>query len=317
MNLIETSVEKMSLHYSVMLRESILQLGLNPKGIYVDATFGRGGHSRAMLNTLGPEGRLIALDRDPEAVDYGLASIQDPRFNLIHSAFSDLKNQIDRLGLAGAIEGILLDLGVSSPQLDQAERGFSFMREGPLDMRMNTLAGITAAEWLATVEEKKLADLIFKYGEERFSRRIAKAIVVARQLNPIETTGDLVRIIETAIPMRERSKHPATRTFQAIRIVINQELAELEAVLNQALEVLAIGGRLVVISFHSLEDRIVKQFMKAKTTPPYVPKDIPLKGVAYQTNYRLVGKAIKPTEEEIKENPRSRSAILRTLEKLK
>ena len=303
-------------HHPVLLTEAIEQLNIRPNGVYVDGTFGRGGHSRAILSQLNEKGRLLAFDQDPAAIEAAKAFQVDPRFSIIHGSFSSMSRVLSPLGLSGKITGILLDIGMSSPQLDEPSRGFSFMRNGPLDMRMNTASGITAAEWLAVVDETVLANIIFEYGEERFSRHIAKAITEARKLTPIDTTEALAQLIEKAVSYREKGKHPATRTFQAIRIFINQELEELKEALSQSIDLLMSGGRLVVISFHSLEDRIVKQFMKKESSPPYIPKEIPVKHSDFQAKVRVVGKAIKPTALEIKENVRARSAVLRTLEKL-
>lgn len=251
-------------HATVLLDQAVEPLGIDSNALVVDCTFGRGGHSRRILQALGPEGKLLAMDKDPAAIAFAEASglSRDPRISLQHGSFADLKKQVESLGWMGKVSGVLLDLGVSSPQLDVAERGFSFMRDGPLDMRMNTADGETAAEWLGRVPETELALALRTYGEERFARRIASAIAQRRKERPIVTTADLVSIIEVAVPTREKGKHPATRSFQAIRIVINRELAELESVLKQTLDVLKPGGRLAVISFHSLEDRIVKRFMR-------------------------------------------------------
>ena len=252
------------LHQPVLLAECIEGLNLSASDFVVDCTFGRGGHSLAILERLGSEGRLLALDKDLEATlsTDALVLSADSRFNLVHASFASLKDEVERLGWFGKVGSILMDLGVSSPQLDRGERGFSFLRDGPLDMRMNATQGQTAAEWLASASEQELADVLHQYGEERFGRRIAHSIVMQRVRNPIRTTSDLASIVEEAVPTREKGKHPATRSFQAIRIMINRELAELEAGLAQALEVLKPGGRLAVISFHSLEDRIVKRFMR-------------------------------------------------------
>lgn len=307
--------EERSPHQSVLLQESIEQLAIKSSGIYVDGTFGRGGHSRAILNELSADGQLIAFDKDPAAIQYAYDQIKDNRFTIVHASFADIQTVLAVSGLSGRVDGILLDLGVSSPQLDEADRGFSFMRDGPLDMRMNTAAGMSAADWLQVVRETELADVIFKYGEERFSRRIAKAIVEARELSPLTTTGQLAKVVEAAVPRREPGKHPATRTFQAIRIFINKELEDLESGLAQCLEVLKVGGRLVVISFHSLEDRIVKQFMKQQSSPPRVPRNIPIRHADFQPRLKLIGKPIMPSEREVSGNVRARSAVLRIAEK--
>lgn len=305
-------------HKAVMLEEAIHALHIQPAGIYVDGTFGRGGHSQAILKELGSAGRLIAFDKDPAAIAHANEEINDSKFSILHHSFAELQTVVTELELNGKIQGILLDLGVSSPQLDDAERGFSFMREGPLDMRMNSQAGMSAAEWLAKVDETELANVIYKYGEERFSRKIAHAIVAARLQAPITTTKQLATIIAAAYPHREIGKHPATRTFQAIRIYINRELEDLEQGLAQALAVLAPGGRLVVISFHSLEDRIVKQFMQQHAKPEQLPRNLPIKASQQkQPPLVLIGKAIKPSAAEVETNVRARSAMLRVAEKRK
>lgn len=305
------------LHQSVLLAECIEGLDLSASDFMVDCTFGRGGHSLAVLERLGTEGRLLALDKDLEATRSAeaLALSADSRFKLAHASFANLKIEVERLGWFGRVGGILMDLGVSSPQLDQAERGFSFLREGQLDMRMNATQGETAAEWLASVSEQELADVLHQYGEERFGRRIAHSIVTQRVRKPISTTADLVRIIEEAVPTREKGKHPATRSFQAIRIRINRELAELETGLTQALEVLKPGGRLVVISFHSLEDRIVKRFMRDQERGWCAGDSRHLIQQPETSRLRRVGKALKPSEAELRANVRSRSAVLRVAEK--
>ncbi len=304
-------------HQSVLLQEAIEQLAIQPNGIYVDGTFGRGGHSAAILQRLGSQGRLIAFDKDPSAVEFAARNVQDARFEIIHSSFAELYPAMSARGLVGLVNGVLLDLGMSSPQLDEPERGFSFMREGALDMRMNPHAGVGAAEWISQVEETQLAEVLFVYGEERHSRRIARAIVAARTGSPILTTTQLANIVAAACPSREKGKHPATRTFQAIRIYINRELEDLESCLPQAQDVLAIGGRLAVISFHSLEDRIVKQFMRKLSKPEDLPRHLPIRAAEFHPQLRIIGKAIKPSEAEIKSNVRARSAILRIAEKLR
>lgn len=304
-------------HRPVLLEEVIENLVMNPDGIYVDGTFGRGGHSRAILARLSENGRLIALDRDPEAIaSAGNDLKQDPRFSLIQSSFSRLGDVISQAGFAELVDGVLLDLGVSSPQLDDPERGFSFMKKGALDMRMDPMRGQSAATWLGKVDESELADIIYQYGEERFSRRIARAIVSARQVMPIEKTEQLVQIILNAVPKKEKHKHGATRTFQAIRIFINDELNELVSVLPQCLNLLKIQGRLAVISFHSLEDRIVKRFIQQESRGPKVSKYIPITREQKQNRLNPILKPIKPTDAEVISNPRSRSAILRIAEKM-
>jgi 16S rRNA (cytosine1402-N4)-methyltransferase len=307
-------------HVPVLLNEAIANLLTSPDGIYVDATFGRGSHTQAILNQLSPQGRLIAFDKDPEAVAYAKQHFsQDKRFFIFHRSFAQLQISLQELGLDGQINGILFDLGVSSPQLDNPERGFSFAREGKLDMRMDTTQGIDAMTWLAKIDETELADIIWKYGEEKYSRRIARAVVNARQEQAIETTAQLAEIIKFAMPRPKKpaDKHPATRSFQAIRIAINHELTDLELALDQALEALKMGGRLAIISFHSLEDRIVKQFIKHHEKGANdVPRGLPIKGVHFNSRLGSIGKAIKPSVKETNLNPRARSAILRIAEKL-
>lgn len=305
-------------HITVLLHEAVEGLNLKPHGIYIDGTFGRGGHSRLILSKLGAQGRLIAIDRDLRAIAEA-KTIADPRFQIVHSAFSAIPNICAELDLVGKIDGILLDLGVSSPQLDEAERGFSFMRDGPLDMRMDTSKGLSAAAWLATVSVDELAWVLKEFGEERFAKRIAQAIVSHNKSadQKISRTLELAQIISDAVPFKDKHKHPATRSFQAIRIFINSELKELENVLNSALEVLAPTGRLSIISFHSLEDRMVKQFMRKHSKGEAVPKGLPILESELNKNIPLktIGKAIMPSEAEIAENARSRSAVLRIAEK--
>ena len=296
-------------HQTVLLQEAIDALAIRADGRYVDATFGRGGHSRLILDRLGPSGRLLALDKDPQAVA-AAARISDARFSVVHASFVELAGVLEHLGLEG-VDGVLLDLGVSSPQLDDAARGFSFRRDGPLDMRMDTSRGQTAAQWLETASEAEIREVIHDYGEERFAKQIAKAIVAARQREPVVTTGQLADIVGAAVRTREKGKDPATRTFQAVRIYINQELAHLSLALPQVLDLLLPGGRLAVISFHSLEDRIVKHFMRDAARAD-VPIRLPLRESELpQPRLRLVGKPVRPTAAEIAANPRARSATLR------
>lgn len=303
-----------SAHQPVLLREAVDALSVRPDGVYVDCTFGRGGHSRAILERLGPAGRLIALDRDPAAVAAG-SSVKDPRFTLVHSAFSGLGQVLGGLGV-GRVDGVLLDLGVSSPQLDEAERGFSFRFDGPLDMRMDTGAGETAAEWLARVTQEQLAEVIKVYGEERFAKQVAKAIVEAGAGEPITTTRRLAAVVAQAVKKREPNQDPATRTFQAIRIYLNRELEELSLVLPEAAAALAPGGRLVVISFHSLEDRVVKRFMRDAARPDTLPSRLPVRHADLPVPVlNLVGKAVRAGDEEVKRNPRARSAVMRVAER--
>lgn len=311
-------------HFTVLLNEAVEGLSIKPNGIYIDGTFGRGGHSRKILAKLGENGRLLAIDRDPDAI-LAAKSIQDPRFSIEHNSFSAIKTICEKYDLVGKVDGILLDLGVSSPQLDNAERGFSFMQDGPLDMRMDTSKGISAAEWLQQVSESDLAWVLKTFGEERFAKRIAHTIVefnhqaLQNKTEPLTRTLQLAQLIAQSIPFKEKHKHPATRSFQAIRIFINRELDELEQVLTAALDVLAPAGRLSIISFHSLEDRLVKRFMKKQSKGEEIPRGLPLTEDQIQRNQRLkiIGKALMPTAEEIAVNSRSRSAVLRVAERLR
>lgn len=304
------------IHQPVMLEEALAGLAVRNDGVYVDGTFGRGGHSRAILKQLGHEGRLIALDKDPDAIASTQARqlAEDPRFTLIHADFNQLREVIEEMGYDGRIDGMLLDLGVSSPQLDTPERGFAFLHDGPLDMRMNPDVGMSAADWLAQAPMREIADVIRKFGEERFAHRIARAIVEARNRQPLLRTRQLTALIERAVPARERHKHPATRTFQALRIHINRELESLEAVLEQAVDLLAPGGRLVVIAFHSLEDRIVKRFLRAQSRGTPLPKGLPVTGTPSPQRLKVLGKK-RPDALEASRNPRARSAILRIAER--
>lgn len=304
-------------HAPVLLEESLEALAIHEEGIYIDCTFGRGGHSAAILGKLGDKGRLIALDRDVDAVVSASKRLgSDPRFVIEHASFDRLAEIAARHGVAGKVDGILLDLGVSSPQLDDARRGFSFMKDGPLDMRMDIGSGMTAAEWLGSASEREIRDVLRTYGEERFAGRIAHAVVLARQEAPLMTTLQLARLVEKAVPRREKGKHPATRTFQAIRIRINRELEQLESVLEQVIDVLAPGGRLAVISFHSLEDRIVKRFLRRCSTPPKLPRGVPVTTQEEITLLKLVGKSIVPSDKELASNPRARSSRLRVAERI-
>lgn len=304
------------MHQTVLLQEAVEALVTAPGGFYVDGTFGRGGHSRALLSCLDREGRLLAVDKDPAAarVAEELAAV-DGRFQFLHGSFAELPTALAARGVA-AVNGILLDLGVSSPQLDEAERGFSFQHDGPLDMRMDTSRGETAAEWLATAAEAEIARVLREYGEERFAKRIAGAIVRARAEAPIERTSQLSRIVSEANPRWEKHKHPATRAFQAIRIQVNGELTDLAALLDGALDMLCIGGRLVVISFHSLEDRLVKRYMRDLARGDALPPGVPVRDAALNRRLRLVGKAVRAGEAEVAANPRARSAIMRIAEKV-
>jgi 16S rRNA (cytosine1402-N4)-methyltransferase len=302
------------LHVSVLLAEAVAALAIRPHGIYVDATFGRGGHSRAILAALGPQGRLIALDRDPAAIAAG-AAITDPRLTLVHAPFSEFDAVLDRLDVA-QVDGVLLDLGVSSPQLNTPERGMSFRFDAPLDMRMDTTQGETAAEFLARASQSEIEKVIRDYGEERFAHAIAKALVAARGEHGISSTGQLATLVAQVVRTREPGQHPATRSFQALRIHVNRELEELSLVLPRALLRLAPDGRLAVISFHSLEDRIVKRFLRDAASPPQPPRKLPVRAADLPPPLlRLVGKPVFPSAAEVAANPRSRSAVLRVAAK--
>ncbi|WP_334056717.1 16S rRNA (cytosine(1402)-N(4))-methyltransferase RsmH [Alteromonas sp. S005] len=305
-------------HISVLLDECIEALAIKPDGIYIDATFGRGGHSAHILKALGENGRLIAFDRDLQAIKAAERFADDKRFSIIHSPFGDMAEEIDALGLTGKIDGVLMDLGVSSPQLDDAERGFSFLRDGPLDMRMDTSRGQSAADWLASAEEQDITQVIKEFGEEKFGKRIAHAIVNTRKETPITRTAQLAKIIDAAVPVKDKFKHPATRAFQGIRIYINAELEQLRVGLKAATQVLAKEGRLAVISFHSLEDRLVKRFIKDQSKGKVVPHNLPITQAEIDADkvLKALGKAIKPSEQEIANNVRSRSSVLRVAEKL-
>jgi 16S rRNA (cytosine1402-N4)-methyltransferase len=301
-------------HATVLLHEAVTALQVRPEGVYVDGTFGRGGHSRLILEKLGTQGRLIALDKDPAAVRAG-QMITDVRFQIVHSGFTQLGEVLSKLSVE-KIDGVLLDLGVSSPQLDDEERGFSFRFDSPLDMRMDTSSGQTAAEWLEHVEEKLLGEVISDYGEERFAKQVARAIVTARQKHPIVSTRQLSEIIAQTVHTREPGKNPATRTFQAIRIYINQELEEIAGVLPQCVDSLKPGGRLVVISFHSLEDRLVKRFLREMAQGDKLPRNLPIRAAELpKPRLQLLGKAIRATEQEVNANPRARSAVMRVAER--
>jgi 16S rRNA (cytosine1402-N4)-methyltransferase len=302
------------MHTTVLLQEAVAALAIKPDGVYVDGTFGRGGHSAKILQQLGVSGRLIALDKDPAAIAVGQQWC-DERFQIVHRGFMDLDAVLRELGVA-KVDGILLDLGVSSPQLDEAARGFSFRFDAPLDMRMDVSQGSTAAEWLATVSEEILAEVIREYGEERFAKQVARAIVAARAIEPIRTTRQLVELVSSAVYTREAGQNPATRTFQAIRIYINRELEELARVLPDCVTFLKPGGRLAVISFHSLEDRIVKHFMRDMAEGDKLPRNVPIRASEVpQGRLNLVGKAIKAGGQELQANPRARSAVMRVAER--
>lgn len=313
-------------HVTVLLHEAVKALCIKPDGLYVDGTFGRGGHSREILKQLGENGRLLVIDKDPAAIDVARQwAEQDSRLIVWQGSFKDLNQALleskltDASGTANVVDGVLLDLGVSSPQLDDASRGFSFMRSGVLDMRMNPEQGLSVAEWLQQATEKEIADVLWQFGEEKQSRRIAKAIVQHRETSPLETTDQLANLITSVMPRLKRttgakSKHPATRSFQALRIFINHELSDLETYLERLADVLAVKGRMVIISFHSLEDRMVKRFIKTQSTPPKLPKGLP---VLQEVTPMLknITKALKPSDQEIENNPRSRSAVMRVAER--
>jgi 16S rRNA (cytosine1402-N4)-methyltransferase len=304
-------------HAPVLLEAALAGLKVMAEGCYVDGTFGRGGHARAILARLGSGGRLYALDRDPEAVGFARAQFADePRLHVEHGSFADLRGFAERNGIAGRIDGLLLDLGVSSPQLDDPHRGFSFQADGPLDMRMDPSSGESAAEWLARASEREIAAVLSDYGEERFAKRIARAVVQARTSAPLRTTAELAMLVARASPARDPHKHPATRTFQAIRIFVNRELEALAQCLDQSLRVLAGGARLVVISFHSLEDRIVKRFMRDHARGEVLPKGLPVPGRPAGGELRLIGKAVRAGADETARNPRARSAMLRVAERV-
>ena len=302
-------------HVPVLAQEAVVALAVQPDGIYVDGTFGRGGHSRLILDRLGAQGRLIALDRDPDAIRAG-AALQDKRLTLVRSAFSCLGAVLDELGVA-RVNGILLDIGVSSPQLDDATRGFSFRFDAPLDMRMDPDSGMSAADWLATAAEGEISEVIRTYGEERFAKSIARALVAARQQETIRSTGQLAGLIAAAVKRREPGQHPATRSFQAIRIYLNRELEELSAVLPQCVDKLQPGGRLAVISFHSLEDRIVKRFMREESLGEQAPRRLPIPAAMLKPGrLKLVGRAQHALDAEVAINARARSAVLRVAERV-
>jgi len=305
-------------HAPVLLKEAISALQIKPDGIYLDATFGRGGHSTAILEQLGANGRLLAIDRDPQAVAFGQQQFaSEQRFEIIHESFDQLELVAQQQSIAGKVDGILLDLGVSSPQLDNAERGFSFMRDGPLDMRMDTSKGQSAEDWINLAEADEIANVLYNYGEERLSRRIARKIVAARELGRINSTLQLAEIIKRSVPRKQKhgAKHPATKSFQAIRIQVNAEMDQVAEVLKASINVLSTGGRLAVISFHSLEDRMVKRFMRDNSRGKQIPREIPVQQQSMEGCLKLIGKATKPSAEEVGINPRARSSMLRVAEK--
>lgn len=310
-------MEDVQIHHPVLLEEALEALQIRPDGIYIDGTFGRGGHAEAIIRQLNDQGRLLAIDKDPVAVAVARQKFEDEaRFIIERGSFAMLGELAQNHGLLGRVNGVLLDLGVSSPQLDDALRGFSFLKDGPLDMRMDPASGISAAAWLEQVSEKELSQVLRDLGEERYHRRIARAIVSARAERPIETTRQLAEIVAQANPAWEKHKHPATRTFQAIRIYINHELEDIGSCLQQTIRVLAAGGRLVVISFHSLEDRIVKRFMRDQARGKQFPKGLPVQESELERIFKVVGKAIRPTDAEVNRNPRARSAVMRVAERL-
>ncbi len=307
-------------HITVLLDEAVEQLALRADGCYVDGTFGRGGHSRLILDGLGAQGRLLGFDKDPLAIATGNAlAAEDGRFVIVQRSFADMGDELAARQLTGQVQGVLLDLGVSSPQLDDPTRGFSFLNDGPLDMRMNPDTGISAAQFIATADVEEIARVFKEYGEERFAKRMARAVVERRAVKPFERTADLAAVLTEANPAWEKGKNPATRAFQGLRIHVNNELGDLERGLDAALESLAVGGRLVVISFHSLEDRIVKQFMRkhAKGEADNLPRHLPIIPKAFEPRLKLLGKPIFASDAEVKANPRSRSAVMRVAEKLR
>lgn len=305
------------MHTTVLLDEAVDALMHNANGKYIDGTFGRGGHSRRILERLGKDGRLLAIDRDAAAVAHAQETIHDLRFVIERAAFSEVSRCAHAHGWQGHVDGVLLDIGVSSPQIDDAARGFSFMRSGPLDMRMDDRQPMTAARWLAESSEDEMTRVFREYGEEKYARRIARAIVARRDEQPLQTTKALADLVAEVCPGYERGQHPATRVFQAIRIVVNDELGEIERALKAALDCLAVGGRLVVISFHSLEDRIVKRFFRDQARGAQLPRRLPVTGPATSgVRLKLHGSAIRPSANEIAANPRSRSAVMRVAEKV-
>ena len=307
----------MAEHTPVLRDEVLAGLSIRPDGCYCDATLGRGGHAAAILAALGPAGRVVAIDRDPDAIRAGRGRFEgESRLTLVRGSFGPLEERVRAAGVEGELDGVLLDLGVSSPQLDEARRGFSFMQDGPLDMRMDNEAGQSAAQWLAKAGEREIADVLRELGEERFARRIARAIVAARAVEPIERTGQLAAIVAAAVPTREPGKHPATRSFQAIRIPVNRELEQLEQALPQAVRLLAPGGRLCVISFHSLEDRMVKRFIRREEQGDPVYAGLPNVPPHARPRLKRVGSAVAAGEAEVVANPRARSAVLRIAERV-
>ena len=316
MTAVSESAEQVE-HITVLLQEAVEALVTDPDGFYVDGTFGRGGHTAELLARLSGRGRVLAIDKDPQAIASGEERFaQDDRLGFFHGSFAELQNVAAQMEKAGEISGVLLDLGVSSPQLDQADRGFSFMRDGPLDMRMDTSRGLSAAEWIASADEQEIARVIKEYGEERFARRMASAVIRERAIKPITGTVQLAKILAAAHPAWERGRHPATKAFQGIRIFINRELDDLEDLLAQVIDTLKVGGRLVIISFHSLEDRRVKRFIRDQEQGIKLPKNLPVRDVDRGVRLVKVGKAIKPAVSEVDGNVRSRSAVMRIAERV-
>ncbi|MHA6193219.1 16S rRNA (cytosine(1402)-N(4))-methyltransferase RsmH [Pseudomonas wadenswilerensis] len=307
-------------HITVLLNEAVEALSVRADGCYLDGTFGRGGHSRLILESLGPEGCLLGFDKDPQAIATGQAlAAEDGRFVIVQRSFAELGDEVAARGLAGKVSGVLFDLGVSSPQLDDPERGFSFLNDGPLDMRMDPSRGVSAAEFIASAPEEEIARVFKEYGEERFAKRMARAVVLRREEQPFTRTADLAEVLKVANPAWEKGKNPATRAFQGLRIHVNNELGDLETGLEAALDALEIGGRLAVISFHSLEDRIVKLFMRklAKGEQDNLPRNLPVQFKPFEPKIKLIGKAQFASDAELKANPRSRSAVMRVAEKLR
>ena len=304
-------------HTTVLLNEAVAALDIKDDGFYIDGTYGRGGHSQLILEQLGEQGRLLGIDKDPQAILHGNEiQKQDLRLHMYQGSFSTIKAIAEDRDLLGKVDGVLLDLGVSSPQLDDAQRGFSFLRDGPLDMRMDPTSGMSAADWLRIAEEDEITEVLKRFGEEKFGKRIARAIIEKRKTEPLTTTHELVALIDEAVPVKDKFKHPATRSFQGIRIFVNQELSDLEKVLDGFLEVLKPGGRMVIISFHSLEDRIVKRFIRKHVQGDSFPRGLPITEQQKHRRLKAQGKAIKATAEQIKANPRARSAVMRIAEKL-
>ena len=310
-------MEKIYKHKTVLLDEAVDALAIEPNGFYIDGTYGRGGHSQLILKKLGEQGRLMGIDKDPEAILHGNEiHNQDERLIMHQGSFATIKSVAENGGFLGKVDGVLLDLGVSSPQLDDADRGFSFLRDGPLDMRMDPNSGTSAADWLAFAEEDEITDVLKRFGEEKFGKRIAKGIITRRQTKPITTTQELVDVIDEAVPVKDKYKHPATRSFQGIRIFVNNELSDLEQALEGILEVLKPGGRMAIISFHSLEDRMVKRFIRKHVQGDSFPKGLPVTDEQLNRRLKAHGRAIKATKEELAVNPRSRSAVMRIAEKI-